>query len=70
MTNEEQLESLEREWKSLMNQVNEVERKIVQLRGIISKEAAQQKRVPDANGRAEVEEDLPEFGTGGWLSAR
>jgi hypothetical protein len=44
MSDEELLEMYEREWKSLMDKVNEVEENIVQIRKRIANNAAQQKR--------------------------
>ena len=47
MSDEELLEMYEREWKILMNKVNEVEENIVQIRKRITSNAAQQMLAPD-----------------------
>jgi hypothetical protein len=47
MSDDELLEMYEREWKSLMDKVNEVEENIVQIRKRITNNAAQQMLAPD-----------------------
>jgi len=71
MTNEALLDAYEREWRSLMDKINEIEHRIVQLKKDIAIEKSAQHGVHlTPMGVPNVEEDLPEFGTGGWMSAR
>jgi len=58
MSDEELLEMYEREWKSLMDKVNEIEENIVQTRLRIEKRnAAQQSVRPTSEAESQIDED-------------
>ena len=57
MTDDELLEMYEREWKKLMDEVNEVEEKIVHVKNRIAKNAAQPLRAVDGGDAGELEGD-------------
>lgn len=66
MNNEELLDDLEREWTRAMEKVNEIENKIVQLKGIMARDAAEHRHAP-VTGQATDKAIYPGYYVGAWV---